>query len=311
MTDLQPQRPAPRLGYLISLPERTLRSLAALVGGLSLVLTESLLPGFVRASTTYRVLFGGMQHYLLARLAQVDLQPPAGQARPGNQFVLQKAAGTLLETAGLLTVHFSPLWVFAIAGDAAAGGKLFLGRLAAHLKSAGILAEDAQPAGLVELLEAVQRATRAGATALDTPPLSRAELGRLADELEASFAGLFAGVVGLRPRLDALQDEMEALAGRQGATVGEVSGVMALDLAELARTGLGTAAAVGKAGSELVGEELLASYGRTLEAISREGLPAYVARRMQPFLKAAGGHFDPAQLSWIESRWQKKEAEDE
>ena len=40
--------------YLVSLPERAIRSAAALVGGTSLLLTETLLPDVVRSTTTYR-----------------------------------------------------------------------------------------------------------------------------------------------------------------------------------------------------------------------------------------------------------------
>ena len=49
------------LGYLLSLPERGIRSLAAVAGGTTLLLTETLLPEPVLNSTFFRVTVGDLQ----------------------------------------------------------------------------------------------------------------------------------------------------------------------------------------------------------------------------------------------------------
>ena len=57
------------LGYLLSLPELAIRSLAALVGGTSLLLTETLFPESLRRTTIFRLLIADMQQYVIQQLA--------------------------------------------------------------------------------------------------------------------------------------------------------------------------------------------------------------------------------------------------
>ncbi|MCK5923640.1 MAG: hypothetical protein KAG66_22090, partial [Methylococcales bacterium] len=107
--------------YILSMPERTLRSLAALVGGGSSLLTETLLPDSLRGTTIYTVTVGMLQRFVVEQVYGMDGETPDGQAALSDDYVQRKMAGTALETAGLLTMGFSPLWVLAIAGDVAGG----------------------------------------------------------------------------------------------------------------------------------------------------------------------------------------------
>ena len=47
-------------GFFISLPERTLRALAVILGGLIHETTEVLLPGWLRRSRLYQATIGGL-----------------------------------------------------------------------------------------------------------------------------------------------------------------------------------------------------------------------------------------------------------
>ena len=88
-------------------------------------------------------------------------------------------------------MRFSPLWVFAIAGDAAGGSKVFLNRLVEHLKENEIIPQEAKATELVDVLEAIQVASSKSATSIDTPPLSRKKLTELADEMKGSYMRVF------------------------------------------------------------------------------------------------------------------------
>jgi len=286
--------------YTLSLPERSVRSLAALLGGATSLLTETLLPETLRGTSTYRVTVGLFQAFLIERVARVQRELGEEELALGDRYVQRKMLGNALEAAGLLTVHFSPLWVFAVAADAAGGSKVFLNRLVERLKAEGVIAQEAEPTELLEVLEALQAASMESATALDTPPLSREELARLAGEMRASYAEVFRDTGDLLPRLDELWEGMKGLAARENVSLEQLSGILTVDAAALFKKGVGTASAFGQTGAALFDKAILESYRGTLERISREGVNTYVRRHLRPFLVAARAHFDPERWTWLE-----------
>ena len=203
-----------RLEYVASLPERTIRSLAAVAGGTASLLTETLFPEVLRDTTLYRVFVGDTQRFMIEKVAQIQQEEPASDQDQASdpQYVQKKMIGGVLETAGLFAMHFSPLWVFAIAGDAAAGSRVFLDRLIEQLKQNGVLPPDTQVSGLAELLGAIQETARKTASAIDTPPLSREDITQLADEMTTSYGQMFADAANLVPRLESIWQQMEHIA---------------------------------------------------------------------------------------------------
>jgi hypothetical protein len=199
------------LMYALSLPERTIRSLAALAGGTGTLLADTLFPKSFRGTITYKVTIGMMQQFIVERVAGMKNEIGEDQAKLDNNYVQRKMAGTALEAAGLLTMGSSPLWVLAIVGDAAGGSKVFLNRLVKYLKENGVVTEKTRATDLVDLLEAVQEASSKSATTIDTPPLSREELSKLADEMKVSYSRVFISTTNLIPRLDAIWKNMEQL----------------------------------------------------------------------------------------------------
>ncbi len=286
------------LGYSLSLPERSLRSLAALVGGATSLLTDTLLPDALRGSSLYQVTVGLFQAFLVERVAEMERGAP--EPALGDKYVQRKVLGNLLEAAGLLTVRLSPLWVFAILGDAAGGSKVFLERLTAQLRHNGVIGPDAEPQELVDVLEAVQQASSRSATALDLPPLSREELAHLADELKASYARVLEGGGKLLANLDELWLEATEVAERDEVALERVLGALTLDAALVLKKGVGTLRAVGETGAALFDEAILESYRRTLSAMRREGVDGYVKSHLEPFLGSAWRHFDPQRRTLTE-----------
>ena len=283
--------------YLLSLPERALRSAAALVGGTTLLLTETLLPDVLKETTTYRLTIGDMQRFLITRLAEMQPEEQAFQERMSDAYLRKKVVGSTLEAIGLLTMRFSPVWVFAIAGDAAGGSKVFLYRLTDNLKANDVIAQDASPESLAELLNAMQTASFASAAAIDTPPLSGDELVVVADDLTSDYGRIFSNSQSLLSRFDIIWSKMEQVALQEDISIEHLSGVMTTNAAALAKTGL----AFGKTGTELFGENILDSYAQTLDGISREGVGSYFSRNFLPFLQTAVAHLDPNKTTWTES----------
>ena len=223
-------------GYTLSLPERTVRSLAALIGGTTTLLTDSLLPESLRGSTTYQVTFGLFQKFILEKMALVqNSKGELDQEKIKDKYVQRKLLGNILEAAGLLTMRFSPLWILAIAGDAAGGSKVFLNRLIEHLKASHVIDAGEEPKELVDVLEAVQNASVKSATALDQPPLSRQELAEFADDMKASYGKVLETSTDLLPDLNHLWKDMEQVSEKQKVSLEELMGMMVFEAANLLR----------------------------------------------------------------------------
>lgn len=286
--------------YMVSLPERTIRSLAAVAGGTTSLLTETLFPEALRDTTLYRIFVGDTQRFIIDKVAEVQKEESESETTDESdpQYVQKKMIGGVLETAGLFAMHFSPLWVFAIAGDAAAGSTAFLDRLVDQLKENGVLPPDAHIQGLAELLGAIQDASHKSASAIDTPPLSREELNQLADDMTSSYGQMFANATNLMPRLESIWDQMEQIASRDNISLEKLGGILTIDVASWGKKGIGAVLAVGQTGSDLFGEQILDSYGRTLNEISKQGVTTYLDDRMKPFFQAAWSHFDPDRKTW-------------
>jgi len=295
-----------RLMYTLSLPERTLRSLAALVGGTSILLAETLFPNSLRGTTTYKVTIGLMQQFIVERVAGMKDKINEDHVQLREDYIQRKMAGTALEAAGLLAMGYSPLWVFAILGDAAGGGKVFLNRLVKYLKENDVLSEEIEARELVDVLEAVQEASIQSASTIDTPPLSRVELSELANEMKSNYGRVVESATNLMPRLEAIWRNMEQLALRENISVERLVGIMTVDAATWSKKGMNIALATGQTSTELFNENILDSYRKTLAMTSKQGIDEFLSSHMRPFMQSARAHFDPAQKTWTEIKLGEK-----
>jgi hypothetical protein len=290
-----------QLGYMISLPERTMRSLAALAGGTTSLLSETLFPESLRGTAMYRIFIGDAQQFMIDKVAQVQRESGSEEpAAPSDDYLQRKIVGGVLETAGLFAMHMSPLWVFAIAGDAASGSREFLDRLIDQLKRNKVIPLDAKIEGLPDLLAILQETSHKSASSLDTPPLSREEINRLADEMTENYKKMFSQAGNLVPRVEQIWSRMEKLSSRENISMERLQGILTMDVAGWGKKGIGTVMAVGQTGTELFGEKVLESYSKTLDEVSRQGVSAYVGTHLKPFLQTAAGHFSRDKKTWTE-----------
>jgi len=84
--------------YFCSLPERSLRSISAIIGGAVREIGEVALPARLRRSRLYHALVDSTARFLIENVGQVDL---AGNAAPlPEDFLVRRAAGNVVEIAG-------------------------------------------------------------------------------------------------------------------------------------------------------------------------------------------------------------------
>ena len=266
--------------YLASLPERTARAGAALTGGLVYEASEVVLPLAVRRSRLYQAIVGRLLRITIELVGGVDGVYP-GQEMSARELLVRKTAGNAVELSGFLAVGWSPLWLLAGASDLVGGTKAYLRALAAELRDAGVLAEDAQVASFDELLTALEGTSSVLADTVDVPPLDVAgvrtswqELRQQAADLPdaADLERIFAGL-----QLAARQEERSLL---------EISSLVALGAV---RTGM-----------KLGNVHVFDYYRRALRTIVEEGLLSFFRRTSTPYLARAGSHFDPRSSTYSE-----------
>src|SRR3954451_5097543 len=102
--------------YVMSLPERVLRSASALAGGLAKELGDVVVPKAVRRTHLYQSLVEGTLRFLIEQVGEVENVYPAGDAIAEN-FLMRRTAGNGIELVGILTFHASPVWVLAALAD--------------------------------------------------------------------------------------------------------------------------------------------------------------------------------------------------
>jgi len=281
------------LALSLSLPERAARALGAIVGGGTLLLTKTLVPTALKNTNSYEFTVGMFQTFLTRHVAKIDDIDTDVELQ--SNFAQRKLLGTSFEAAGLLTMHLSPVWVFAIASDAARGGQVFLARLVDQIKQNEVISADRNPENLEQVLEAIHDMSRRSAVAVDTPPMSKDEIKLLADDLRQSAGRLTQHSSELMPDFETIWNQIGQVAKKENLSIEQVMGMLSVHAATLAENSIGTVNAVGRTGYGLVDEVLLDDYRRTLNDIASTGALTYIKQNMQPFVANAHDHFNLTQ----------------
>ncbi|MCH2448037.1 MAG: hypothetical protein MK219_03205, partial [Candidatus Poseidoniia archaeon] len=107
--------------YTISLPERYLRGLTGLLGGMLKETTDLVVPDFVKDTTSYNLFVGNILRFAVENVGGVEgLYKDDGL---GGDYATRKLLGNDIEGVGVATVHISALWVFAVFADSVKGGQ--------------------------------------------------------------------------------------------------------------------------------------------------------------------------------------------
>src|SRR5262252_6720037 len=127
--------------YILSLPERAIRSLSALSGGLLREIGNVALPAAVRRTALYRTMVDVALRFLIQEVGQVEGIYP-NEGRLAENFLLKRTASHGIELLGILTFHASPVWILAALADATGGGRKLIQEIAQALSEEGLLEKD-------------------------------------------------------------------------------------------------------------------------------------------------------------------------
>ncbi|MEX0675010.1 MAG: YbaK/EbsC family protein [Gaiellaceae bacterium] len=265
--------------HALSLPERLLRALAALVGGAVHETAQLVLPRVVRRSRFYEATANNLLRITVELVGGVEAKEPAEV--PAGKLAVRKSAGNVVELGSIAAFGFSPLWLLAGASDLLRGSRVYLAALVEELQRAGVLAEEVEVGSVDELLGVLERGAGRSAALVDVPPLELAELRRSLGELAAEREALPSS-----EELAAAYEGLRRAARREGRPLLEVSSGI----------GLAFALSAGKLGRQ----HLVVPYREDWQPVRHEGFAAYARRVAAPYRRAVEAHLDPGRPTFTE-----------
>jgi hypothetical protein len=289
--------------YLLSLPERLLRSGLGLGAGVAREIGEVALPDAVRRTRLYQNLVDTTLRFLIEQVGGAQGTYPSDAPLP-DDFLARRTAGNVIEALGVVAFRASPVWVLAALADVCGMGRQLIPEIADALKAQGLLEQDRQFTSVDQMLDGLERTSSRVAETINTPPLDVATLRQewqgIRDEARALQPGSLPSAESVVGIWHQLRDE----AARQERSIFETSSMMAVSavkaLPDSARW-LSASAMVGASRTgQIVAHTLLDHYRSTLDDIRDVGYATFAARQLGPYVRAAVSQFSPERVTLTE-----------
>jgi hypothetical protein len=291
--------------YAVSLPERVLRSAAALAGGLIREVGAVTVPASIRRTKSYQMMVEIALRFMIEQVGEVQgVYPSEGQL--ANNFLARRTAGHGLELAGLLAFGASPVWIMAALADISGAGRQVVQEIADALKVEGLLAPEGGFENIDQLLDGLEQTASRVADVVNAPPLDVAGLRKEWKAFQRSAAKIPPRNLPSAQLIRRNWDELKQTAAAQDRSVFELSSVMAVAAVShapesLLRLARAANRAVWSTGQLFAGS-WLNHYSEALREIGERGYAAYWAEEFRPYLRAAAEQFSPKHRS-LTTRW--------
>jgi hypothetical protein len=296
------------VSYVLSIPERAVRSASALAAGLVREVVEVTLPIGLRRGRLYRNLVDTTLRFLIEHVGQVKGVYPADE-QLSRDFLLRRSAGNGIEMMGVLLFRASPVWVFAALADVCGFGRQLIPEITEALKKEGLLGDQDSFTTMEQLLQGLERSAGQLAESVNTPPLDvaglRQEWAKFVTEVRELPSPKLPSRIAVMQLWSDLRDE----AAIQNRSIFELSSLMAVsavgNLPARTRVLSKSAALVVRKGGTVLSDALLDHYRSTLRQIHEVGFLNYGARQLTPYVRAALAVFSPEQET-LTARFVKK-----
>ena len=294
--------------YLISLPERLVRSALGFGAGVAHEVGEVVLPEGVRRGQLYQNLVDATLRYLIEEVGGVEGVYSAAGTLP-DDFLARRTAGNAVEMLGIVAFRASPVWILAALADLCGVGRHLIPELADALKAQGLLERDAQFATVDQLLDGLERTSSRVAETINTPPLDVAGLRHEWQAIREETRLLPPGSLPSRDTISHLWAQLKAESVRQNRSIFETSSLMAVSAVRALPGGLRWLTASTRVGAMRTGEVFAASlldhYKQTLNEIRQVGYVTYAGRQFRPYVRAAVAQFSPKRRTLTERLYEK------
>jgi hypothetical protein len=239
----------------------------------------------------------------LSRSGKSKKTQDAGTESLPSDFLIRRAAGNVVELAGIASFHASPVWVLAALADVAGAGRELIGEMAEALQKEGLLPPGHKFHTVDQLLGGLEGTAGRLTETVNTPPLDVASLRAEWAELRREASRLPRASLPV-DRLYSQWRELQQEAAAQGQSVLQLSSVMALaaarELPENARRLSRVAQVSGRRAGEVLASGLLDHYRESLAEIHKVGYVRYWLREFRPYLNGAIRQFSTRQVSTTE-----------
>jgi hypothetical protein len=289
--------------YLLSLPERVLRSTSALAAGLVREIGNVTLPAAVRRTRLYQTMVETTLRFLIEQVGEVEgAYPPEGKL--AENFLLQRTVGDGIDFAGVIAFHASPVWVLAALADITGAGRQVFDEITASLKQEGLLDRSTTFENVDQVLDGLERTAGQLATSIRFPPLDVAGLRK---EWQALKDAALTIPPRSLPSADVVRGQWEELkqeAAGQRRSVFEMSSLIAISTVRAVPENLMWLSRCARTATlrtgQLFAANLLDHYGTTLREIRETGYVNYWTREFRPYLRAAAQQFSASHRSLTE-----------
>jgi len=221
------------LQYTLSLPERAIRSTAAVFGGIAEQSASLLVPTAFQDSKTYKTFVKQMLDMVVHDIGgtkrdDANVKTDGEKEAEVEGYVAKKTVSTFVDLAGMATLHVSPMTILAVLSDVAYGSNVYLKELAEELKREGVIDRDSTIDHAADLLAAVGAASGKAADRFDRPPLSLEGLQETIEETQSSVGTLDPTKVIPQAEIKRMWTEMQDMAQQQDVDLIDVSSAMTM-----------------------------------------------------------------------------------
>src|SRR5262245_9717840 len=268
--------------YLLSFPERFVRSALGLGAGVAREVGEVALPDGVRQSQLYRNLVDTTLRFLIEDVGGAEGVYRAEEQLPEN-FLARRTSGNAIEALGIVAFHASPVWVLAALADLSGMGRQLIPEIADALKAQGLLDKDAQFTSVDQMLDGLERTSSRLASTINTPPLDVAGLRSEWDALRNEARQLQPASLTRWETISSVWTQLKTEAARQERSIFETSSMMAVSAARISAVRTG----------QFFASALLDHYRQTLTELREVGYWTYASQQLKPYMHAAIHQFSP------------------
>ncbi|MEJ1963141.1 MAG: hypothetical protein WDO56_16930 [Gammaproteobacteria bacterium] len=282
--------------YLLSLPERVIRSALGLSAGLLREVGEVVLPRGVRRSQLYKSLVDTTLRFVIEQVGGAKGVYPVETPQP-DDFLARRGAGNAIELLGIVAFRVSPVWVLAALADLSGLGRRLIPEIAEALKAQGLLEKETQFYSVDQMLDGFEKTSSRLAETFNTPPLDVAGLRK-------EWAAIRGEARGMKPielpppeAISGQWEEIRQESARQGRSVFETSSVMAVSAVRALPSKARWLVASTRVGATHTGKlfaaAILDHYSQTLSELREVGYLTYAKRQLSPYLSACVDLFSP------------------
>ena len=284
--------------YVLSLPERVIRSALGLSAGLLREVGEVVLPQAVRRSALYRSLVDTTLRYVIEQVGGAKGVYPTEPPQPAD-FLARRGAGHAIELLGIVAFRVSPVWVLAALADLSGLGRRLIPEIAEALRAEGLVGETSRIESVDQLLDAFERTSSRLAQTMYVPPLNVAELRKEWQAIRSQARGANPLQLPSAAAVGRQWGQLKEESTRQGRSIFETSSLVAIAavraLPGKARwltvsTGVGARRA-----GKLLAADILDGYSQTLDELRTVGYVPYAKRQLSPYLRACVEQFSQQQ----------------